>query len=66
MQSGPLCFLFSGGPALTVYPARAVGCLSDKYGVVCSKELSLSNFLQFKILQRLILNQLFEPALIRL
>jgi nitrate reductase NapE component len=22
--------------ALTIYPARAVGCLSGKYGVVCS------------------------------
>jgi len=39
MQSGPFVLFFSGGPALTIYPARAVGCLSGKYGVVCAMGL---------------------------
>jgi hypothetical protein len=26
-------------PALTIYPARAVGCLSGKYGMVCTMGL---------------------------
>jgi hypothetical protein len=36
MQSGPMCFVFSGGPALTIYPAPAFGCLHGENGMVCS------------------------------
>jgi hypothetical protein len=27
---------FSGGPALTIYPAPAFGCLHGENGMVCS------------------------------
>jgi len=30
-----ILFVFCGGPALTIYPARAVGCSTGKYGMVC-------------------------------
>jgi len=34
MQAGRVVLFFSGGPALTIYPAHAVSCLTGENGMV--------------------------------